>query len=94
MKAARLVILGIAPVAGGAAAFPVGGEEPQQAQAPEPAIQLATVDVLIAKSDIGDGSPAQRSLLDANNHTPPPEQAGRRIETNTVRFGATTVMSR
>ncbi len=57
MKAARLVILGIALVAGGGAAFLVSsGEEPQQAQAPEPVPQLATVDVLIAKTDINMGT--------------------------------------
>src|SRR5687767_5855423 len=57
MNAARLVILGIALVAGGAAAFLVaGGDEPQQAQAPEPVVQLATLDVLIAKGDINMGS--------------------------------------
>jgi pilus assembly protein CpaB len=57
MNAARLVILGIALVAGGAAAFLVaGGDEPQQVKAPEPVVQLATVDVLIAKADINMGS--------------------------------------
>ena len=57
MKAARLVILGIALVAGGTAAFLVSsGDEPQQAQAPEPVVQLATTDVLIAKTDINMGT--------------------------------------
>ena len=57
MKAARLVILGIALVAGGGAAFLVsGGEEPKQAEAPAPVVQLATVDVLIAKGDINMGT--------------------------------------
>ncbi len=57
MKAARLVILGIALVAGGTAAFLVSsGDEPQQVQAPEPVVQLATTDVLIAKADINMGT--------------------------------------
>lgn len=57
MKAARLVVLGIALVAGGAAAFLVGsGDEPQKAEAPAPVTQLATVDVLIAKGDINMGA--------------------------------------
>jgi pilus assembly protein CpaB len=57
MKAARLVVLGIALVAGGAAAFLVGtGGEPQKAEAPAPVAQLVTVDVLIAKGDINMGA--------------------------------------
>jgi pilus assembly protein CpaB len=56
MKAARLVVLGIALLAGGAAAFLVGsGEEPEQVQAPEP-VKFATTDVLIAKNDINMGT--------------------------------------
>ena len=54
MNIARLAILGIALVAGGAAAFLVSrGDEPQQAA---PVVQLPTVDVLIAKADINMGS--------------------------------------
>jgi pilus assembly protein CpaB len=56
MKAARLVVLGIALVAGGAAAFLVSRDEEPQAQAPAPVVQFATVDVLIAKTDINMGS--------------------------------------
>ena len=57
MNTARLVILGIALVAGGAAAFLVSsGNEPQQVQAPAPVVQFPTVDVLIAKADINMGS--------------------------------------
>jgi pilus assembly protein CpaB len=58
MKAARLVVLGIALAAGGIAAFLVaGGEEEKKAEAaPPPPPQLETVDVLIAKSDIGMGT--------------------------------------
>jgi pilus assembly protein CpaB len=56
MKAARLVVLGIALVAGGAAAFLVSSDEAPQVQAPAPVVQLATVDVLIAKGDINMGT--------------------------------------
>jgi pilus assembly protein CpaB len=58
MKAARLVVLGIALAAGGIAAFLVaGGEEEKKVEAaPPPPPQLETVDVLIAKTDIGMGT--------------------------------------
>jgi len=57
MKVARVLVLTVALAAGGAAAFLVGGEEekkPEAAAASPP--QLATVDVLIAKADIGMGT--------------------------------------
>jgi pilus assembly protein CpaB len=56
MKTARIVVLGIALSAGGAAAYlaSVGSQGPKVAPA-EPAAQLQTVDVLVAKSDIGLG---------------------------------------
>ncbi len=57
MKAARLVVLGVALLAGGTAAFLAGGgEEKPVAVAPPPPPQLETVDVLIAKGDINMGS--------------------------------------
>jgi pilus assembly protein CpaB len=57
MKAARLVVLGVALLAGGAAAFLAAGDDPKPvAEAPPPKPQLETVDVLIAKGDIGMGS--------------------------------------
>ena len=56
MKAARLVVLGIALVVGGAAAYLVSGDEPPKVALPTPVPQLATVDVLIAKNDINMGS--------------------------------------
>jgi pilus assembly protein CpaB len=60
MKAARLVVLGVALAAGGIAAFLVaGGEEEKKevvvAPPPPPVIKMATVDVLIARADIGMG---------------------------------------
>jgi pilus assembly protein CpaB len=58
MKAARLVVLGIALLAGGGAALLVSGEDtpPPAAEAPAPVAQLPTVEVLIAKNDINMGS--------------------------------------
>ena len=55
MKAARLVVLGVALAAGGVAAYLASsGEEKEQVAAPA-APTLETVDVLIARSDIGMG---------------------------------------
>src|SRR5688500_8323823 len=55
MNAARVIVLGIALAAGGTAAYLVaGGEKP--APPPPPVAQFPTVDVLIAKADIGMGT--------------------------------------
>jgi pilus assembly protein CpaB len=56
MKAARIVVLGVALAAGGVAALLVGrsGETPPP-PAPAPVAQMETVEVLVAKSDIGIG---------------------------------------
>src|ERR1700679_899529 len=51
MKTARIVVLGIALSAGTVAAYLASGSE--KAVVPEPTVQLPTVDVLVAKSDIG-----------------------------------------
>lgn len=58
MKAARILVLGVALAAGGAAAFLVGSEDEKKPEvvAPPPVVQFATTDVLIAKSDIGMGT--------------------------------------
>jgi pilus assembly protein CpaB len=54
MKAARLVVLGVAIAAGGLAALLAGGgDEPPPA--PAPVAQIETVDVLVAQKDIGTG---------------------------------------
>jgi pilus assembly protein CpaB len=54
MKAARLVVLGVAIAAGGLAALLAGGgDEPPPA--PAPVAQLETVDVLVANREIGMG---------------------------------------
>jgi pilus assembly protein CpaB len=56
MKAARLVVLGVAVAAGGIAAFlAASNKEPAPAPPPPPAVQLETVDVLVAKSDLSRG---------------------------------------
>ena len=53
MKTARIVVLGIALSAGAVAAYLASGSE--KAVVPEPTVQLPTVDVLVAKADIGLG---------------------------------------
>jgi pilus assembly protein CpaB len=56
MKAARILVLGVALAAGGAAAFLVSSDEEKKPEAPPVVVQqLPTVEVLIAKSDIGMG---------------------------------------
>ncbi|AMN45109.1 Flp pilus assembly protein CpaB [Rhodoplanes sp. Z2-YC6860] len=57
MKAARILVLGIALAAGGAAAYLVSGDDTPKQVAPAPVVQqFPTVDVLIAKGDIGMGT--------------------------------------
>src|SRR5580692_9974265 len=53
MKTARIVVLGIALSAGAVAAYLASGSE--KVVAPAPTAQLPTVDVLVAKADIGLG---------------------------------------
>jgi pilus assembly protein CpaB len=55
MKAARLVVLGVAIAAGGLAALLAGGSDDKPAEPAAPVVQLATVDILVAKSDINMG---------------------------------------
>jgi pilus assembly protein CpaB len=55
MKAARLVVLGIAVAAGGVAALLAGGSDKEPAPVPAPVAKIDTVDVLVAKADIGIG---------------------------------------
>jgi pilus assembly protein CpaB len=57
MKAARIVVLGLALGAGGLAALLMSGgpEAPPPAPAPAPVVQLDTVDVLVAKNEISIG---------------------------------------
>ncbi len=55
MKAARLVVLTVAIAAGGVAAMLAGRSEKPPEVKTEPAPKIATVDILVAKSDIGMG---------------------------------------
>src|SRR6266446_62787 len=55
MMTARIVVLTIALSAGGVAAYLASGYNNKPAPAVEPAVSLQTVDVLVAKSDIGLG---------------------------------------
>jgi pilus assembly protein CpaB len=55
MYTARIVVLTIALSAGGVAAYLARGTDTRQALPVEPVVQLQTVDVLVAKSDIGLG---------------------------------------
>jgi pilus assembly protein CpaB len=55
MKAARIVVLGVALAAGGIAAFLAAGHHEEAAPAPPPPPPLATVEILIAKNDLTRG---------------------------------------
>jgi pilus assembly protein CpaB len=55
MKAARLLVLAIAVIAGGLAALLVGGSDNTPPAAPAPVVQMDTVEVLVAKIDLGIG---------------------------------------
>jgi pilus assembly protein CpaB len=56
MKAARLVVLGVAITAGGVAALMAGrSHEPAPQKAAAPVVQLPTVQVLVAKTDLSRG---------------------------------------
>src|SRR5262249_34471994 len=57
MKAARLVVLGIAISAGGLAALLAGrSEPPPPPPPPAPVVQIETVEILVAQKDIGIGT--------------------------------------
>jgi pilus assembly protein CpaB len=55
MKAARLVVLGIAVAAGGLAAILAGSFQQPAPPPPAPPPQIATVEILVAKNDVGMG---------------------------------------
>jgi pilus assembly protein CpaB len=55
MKAARIVVLGMALTAGGLAALLAGRSDKAPAPAPEPVAKVETADVLVAQGDIGVG---------------------------------------
>src|ERR1051326_4199974 len=58
MKAARILVLGVALAAGGGGAYLVSGDDAPKLEAPPAPVvqQFPTVDVLIAKGDIGMGT--------------------------------------
>ncbi len=62
MKAARLVVLGVAVAAGGIAAFLAASNKEPAPPPPPPQAALETVDVLVAKSDLSRGQ-----LIDAGD---------------------------
>src|SRR5688572_7369067 len=55
MKAARLVVLGVAIAAGGLAALLASGSDDKPVELAQPAAPIDVVDILIAKSDIAMG---------------------------------------
>lgn len=55
MKAARLVVLGVALAAGGIAAYLASGHREAAPPPPPPPPPLATVEILVAKNDLGRG---------------------------------------
>jgi pilus assembly protein CpaB len=55
MKAARLVVLGVALAAGGVAAYLASGHREAPPPAAPPPPPLATVDILVARNDLGRG---------------------------------------
>jgi pilus assembly protein CpaB len=67
MKPARLIVLFIAVAAGGVAAMLAGGSDPPPPQAPAPVAKLDTVDVLVAKGDIGMGQKVTPAEMEWRN---------------------------
>ena len=55
MKAARLVVLGVAVAAGGIAAYLAAGSKAPPPPPPTPVVQIPMVDVLVAKTDLSRG---------------------------------------
>jgi|SRR5215510_529856 len=55
MKTARLLVLGVALAAGGIAALLAGRSDPPPPPPPAPVVQIDTVEILVARNDIGMG---------------------------------------
>ena len=67
MKTARIIVLGIALSAGGVAAWLASGSSENKPAPAEPVAQLPTVEVLVAKSDIGLGQTVKPEDLQWQN---------------------------
>jgi pilus assembly protein CpaB len=87
MKAARIAVLGVALAAGGIAALLVGrsGDAPPPPP-PPPVVQIETVDVLVARTDIGIGHAL--SANDLTWQTWPAASAGSNFIRKSNRAGA------
>jgi len=74
MKAARIVMLGVAVAAGGLAALMAGRQSEVQPPTPEPVAKLDTTEILVARADIGLGQSV--SVSDIQWQTWPVAAAG------------------
>jgi len=86
MTPARIAVLGIAVVAGGIAAYLASGSDDKPA--PQPVAQLPTVDVLVAKTEIGLGQRVKPD--DLQWQTWPAASASNSFITKTARANAVT----
>jgi pilus assembly protein CpaB len=91
MKAARIAVLGVALAAGGVAAVLVGGSKEPPPPAPAPVVQIETVEVLVARSDIGIGQAL--SPQDLTWQTWPASSAGSNFIRQDSRPGALEELS-
>src|SRR6186713_2705578 len=91
MNIARVVVLIIALSAGGVAAYLARGTEESPRAAAEPVVQLPTVEVLVAKSDIGLGQPVKPE--DLQWQAWPASAAGKNLVNRASRAEAITEIS-
>lgn len=92
MNTARIVVLSVAIGAGGLAAYLASGSAPEPTAAPqEPAAKVETVDVLVAKSDIGLGQPVGPN--DVQWQVWPAQSASNNFITRRDRPNATTELN-
>jgi pilus assembly protein CpaB len=86
MTPARIAVLGMAVVAGGIAAYLASGSD--EKPAPQPVAQLQTVDVLVAKNEIGLGQSVKAD--DLQWQTWPATSASNNLITKSSRANAVT----
>jgi len=91
MNIARVVVLIIALSAGGVAAYLARGTEENPRAAAEPVVQLPTVEVLVAKFDIGLGQPVKPE--DLQWQAWPASTAGKNLVNRASRAEAITEIS-